>query len=1433
MIYKKQKIIALFLLFFHFFSILFLSFISTVKAIENAEVAETMAGIQALLEQDRKDSYSAIQRTPEYSRSSSKNSQENNNIKKSLPDLGNNPALLEKNNETILAGSVSQVGNILSNDNSMDAAINYAKSIGEGLVNQRITDFFRQYGTSRISISTDKKISGDFLLPVIDNTNSLLFTQLGLRTNKDRNTLNLGLGYRQYWGDWMYGINTFYDYDYSGGNARLGLGGEAWTDYLKLSANGYFGLTDWHQSKIAVMDDYDERPATGFDVRAEAYLPTYPKLGGSIKYEKYFGKGVHLGTGVDPNKLKDDPYALTLGINYTPIPLITLKGEHAAGDRNDTMVGLDIIYRFGVPLLQQLDADAVDVMRSLVGNKYDFVDRNYDIVMQYRKQELINISLPVEMRAEAKETIIIPATVNKTKYGLKKINWTVSPSFIANGGSYQVISPTQLEIILPAYVYKTQKNTAQEYQISAVGIDNNDNESNRATTTIRVKPSRNVVNDLIVEPNSVLPANNRDHFTTTAVITNEHGQPLSHQVITFHVDGLKQQDGKLGATLSNGSQSATNGDGITATTDSQGKAVIYITSKVAGEGKITATMENGNYKNGQLKFSADRNSAQIAKLNFTKDKALADGKEKNMLYALVTDQNGNAVENIAVNLTATNGAIIENGATANTNQRGELIFGVTSTKAGSSEVTVEINGSQKTLSVVFVTGHPSAEKSLLTVQPATIVANGKTVANLKLELKDAQGNPISGGKVDFTTSLANSRTSDTKDMGNGVYTAELTGITAGETTVGVKINGSVLKNKTAKVVLTADSDNPSPTKSKLEANPTRIVADGSAFSTVKLILQDVNGNAISGLKDKVKFSTPLKNSKIGDTVEENNGVYTAKLSGTTAGETTLGVEVNGQLLIVSRVLKVNLSADGSKPSADKSILAANPSSIVADGKISSTITLELKDVNGNPLAEQGVEFIPSLPGSEIGKVTEKDNGIYEASLVGTKAGQTTISVGVNGKALVGKTATVTLTADNSKPSKDKSKLEADPIEIVADGQASSTIKLTLLDVNDNPLAGQKVKFNSSLKNSHASDQVKDEGNGIYTATLTGTTAGETSIEVIVNGAVLQIKNSAKITFTADKKHPSKDKSILAANPSSIVADGKETSTLKLTLMDVHDNPIEDEKVKFISSLPNSDFDEVQNKGKGVYTAKFKGKTAGVSKIKVRVNDQELAIKTEVTLTADSKTAVLKKVRLEGDSNSKVADGVNTFTFIAVVKDANDNPVMGQDVRWKKNKEKNVFLPEISEPTDVKGETKIILTSAKKAVADILVIANKDGIELNAEKVSFTADSKNAKIKLTWKKKDEWVLANNKDKNIVDVLVYDVNENPVPNAEISIHVPSGLTSSSERVETNKEGFSSLNITSNAYGLHQVEGKVTSSNSTDSVKVIFIPETFDLTIKVSNK
>lgn len=150
---------------------------------------------------------------------------------------------------------------------------------------------------AKISVKTGKTLSEKFLFPISRDSNYAFFTQLGLMTNQDRNNLNLGFCHRQNEAEWIYGINTFFDYNYTGNNSRLEIGLAAQTDYLTLSTNSYFGLTKWHDSKLSSIRDYDEQPAIEFDIFAEAYLPTYPKVGGKMKYEKYFGKDIQPGIG--------------------------------------------------------------------------------------------------------------------------------------------------------------------------------------------------------------------------------------------------------------------------------------------------------------------------------------------------------------------------------------------------------------------------------------------------------------------------------------------------------------------------------------------------------------------------------------------------------------------------------------------------------------------------------------------------------------------------------------------------------------------------------------------------------------------------------------------------------------------------------------------------------------------------------------------------------------------------------------------------------------------------------------------------------------------------------------------------------------------------------------------------------------------------------
>ncbi|ENA1774681.1 inverse autotransporter beta domain-containing protein, partial [Yersinia ruckeri] len=694
---KYMKITSWGMIFIQIITPLLISFSGGVQANESHHMAKTLIGLQSVI--DGHVTTASQPSSPLLAKEKQTVTSENHEITVSsqaepmpnLPSLGSDSISsgVETEPSTDLTGSAMQAGRILSSDNVTNASIGYAKSIGEGLINQQINDWLSQKGTTRFSVGFDQRISGDLLLPLMGRTDSLFFTQFGLHSNEDRNTVNVGMGYRQYIDDWMYGINTFYDYDYTGKNVRLGVGGEAWTDYLKLAVNGYYGQTDWHQSHQSVMKDYDERPANGFDLRAEAYLPSYPQLGANLKYEQYFGKGIILSTGTDPDDLKDNPKALTFGLNYTPIPLITLKGEHSVGDKNDNRIGLDVNYRFGVPWARQISADSVDSLRSLMGSMYEFVDRNYDIVMQYRKQDLLRISLPNVVTAKAAETLILPLTVVKAKYGLKDVQWTASADFFSNGGSFRELSLTQLEVTLPPYVYTKNTNAVQEYVIKAIGVDNNGNNSNTAATTIKVEPSKDIISDLTIMPAGSVPANDIDYFTVTALVLDEQNHPMTGQPIKFDIDNMKSKDGYSAAMLFKDGK--TDAQTLTIITDNKGLATVYVRSKLAKEGIITATMNNGNYKSGRVDFIADVATAQIGELTIIKNNAIDDGKSPDKLRVSVEDSHGNPVANAQVDLSADHGAVIVNGSTAMTDTEGQVILLVTDTVSGDSMVKARFN----------------------------------------------------------------------------------------------------------------------------------------------------------------------------------------------------------------------------------------------------------------------------------------------------------------------------------------------------------------------------------------------------------------------------------------------------------------------------------------------------------------------------------------------------------------------------------------------------------------------------------------------------------------------------------------------------------------------------------------------------------------------
>ncbi|WP_145483498.1 YrIlm family inverse autotransporter adhesin [Yersinia aldovae] len=484
--------------------------------------------------------------------------------------------------ENGVASNAAAGAALLSHGDAAKSAENMARSAVNNEISSSAQQWLGQFGTARIQFNTNDDFEFDssaidVLIPLYDNQKSLFFTQLGGRNKDSRNTINIGAGVRAFLTNWMYGANTFFDNDITGNNRRVGIGAEAWTDYLKLSANGYFGTTDWHQSRDFA--DYNERPANGYDLRAETYLPAYPQLGGKLMYEQYNGDEVAL---FGKDKRQKDPHAITVGINYTPVSLVTVGIDHRAGksSKSDSSINLQFNYRLSNSWQSHIDPSAVAVTRTLAGSRQDLVERNNNIVLDYQKQELLRLSLPEQLTGSAGDNAILTAQI-ESKYEVQRVEWDAN-SLIAAGGNISTTSQKDVTITFPPYQY--QVGVSNIYALSAIAYDVNGNISNRATTQIHVSQSSTIIISTLTVQTNNASANGTDVNSVVAKVTDANGNPIPGQNVMF--------------------MATNNASVITSPviSDTNGLAVTTINNTFSGISSVTANVNNTNEKSVDVVF---------------------------------------------------------------------------------------------------------------------------------------------------------------------------------------------------------------------------------------------------------------------------------------------------------------------------------------------------------------------------------------------------------------------------------------------------------------------------------------------------------------------------------------------------------------------------------------------------------------------------------------------------------------------------------------------------------------------------------------------------------------------------------------------------------------------------------------------------------------
>uniref|UniRef100_UPI000B202E44 inverse autotransporter beta domain-containing protein n=1 Tax=Serratia marcescens TaxID=615 RepID=UPI000B202E44 len=533
-----------------------------------------------------------------------------------------------------VAGAASQAGTFLANNPNGDAAASLARGMAAGEATREVQDWMNRFGTARVQLGVDKDFSLknsqlDLLVPLYEQQDLLTFTQGSLHRTDDRTQANLGVGVRWFSADWMLGGNTFLDHDLSRDHSRLGVGVEYWRDFLKLGANSYLRLSNWKDSPD--LDDYQERPANGWDIRAQGWLPALPQLGAKLTYEQYYGDEVGL-FGKDHRQR--DPHAITAGIDYTPVPLLTLSAEQrqGKGGENDTRFGVDFRYQLGASWQQQTDPTGVQVMRSLAGSRHDLVERNNNIVLEYRQKETIRLRTAPLVTGYAGERKSLGVTVSSNN-GVDRIDWS-APALLAAGGQIVEDGPQAYSVVMPSYQFSQGVNN---YTVTGVAVDKKGGRSNSSETQVSVRaPTINESSSTFTPSNSALLANGTDTQVLTLTIRDGQDNPVDvpADAVTINAGTLKS------ATVSAVTRTAT---GVYAVTVTAGTDEETLT--------LTPVVEGVSLSAAHVVISSTAPSPTNSTVSTDKESITADGQDSMTITFVAKDASNNPIPGIAGDIT--------------------------------------------------------------------------------------------------------------------------------------------------------------------------------------------------------------------------------------------------------------------------------------------------------------------------------------------------------------------------------------------------------------------------------------------------------------------------------------------------------------------------------------------------------------------------------------------------------------------------------------------------------------------------------------------------------------------------------------------------------------------------------------------------------------
>ena len=1276
-----------------------------------------------------------------------------------------------------------------------------------------MTDWLSRFGTARITLGVDEDFSlknsqFDFLHPRYETPDNLFFSQHTLHRTDERTQINNGLGWRHFTPTWMSGINFFFDHDLSRYHSRAGIGAEYWRDYLKLSSNGYLRLTNW-RSAPELDNDYEARPANGWDVRAEGWLPAWPHLGGKLVYEQYYGDEVAL---FDKDDRQSNPHAITAGLNYTPFPLMTFSAEQRQGKQgeNDTRFAVDFTWQPGSAMQKQLDPNEVVARRSLAGSRYDLVDRNNNIVLEYRKKELVRLTLTDPVTGKSGEVKSLVSSL-QTKYALKGYN--VEATALEAAGGKVVTTGKDILVTLPGYRFTSTPETDNTWPIEVTAEDVKGNFSNREQSMVVVQaPTLSQKDSSVSLSTQTLSADSHSTATLTFIAHDAAGNPVIGLVLSTRHEGVQDitlsdwkdnGDGSYTQILTTGAMSGTltlmpQLNGVDA---AKAPAVVNIISVSSSRTHSSIKIDKDRYLSG--------NPIEVTvELRDENDKPVKEQKQ----------QLNNAVSIDNVKL----------GVTTDWKETADGVYKATYTAyTKGSGLTAKLlmqnwNEDLHTAGFIIDANPQSAKIATLSASNNGVLANENAANTVSVNVADEGSNPINDHTVTFAvlsgsaTSFNNQNTAKT-DV-NGLATFELKSSKQEDNTVEVTLENGV--KQTLIVSFVGDS---STAQVDLQKSKNEVVADGNDSATMTATVRDAKGNLLNDVK--VTFNVNSAAAKLSQTeVNSHDGIATATLTSLKNGDYTVtasvssGSQANQQVNFIGDQSTAALTL--SVPSGDITVTNTAP----------QYMTATLQDKNGNPLKDKEITFsVPNDVASKFsisngGKGMTDSNGVAIASLTGTLAGTHMIMARL-ANSNVSDAQPMTFVAD-----KDRAVvvLQTSKAEIIGNDMDETTLTATVKDPSNHPVAGITVNFtmpqdvaaNFTLENNgiaitqangeaHVTLKVKKAGTHTVTATLGNNNTSD----------------SQPVTFVADKTSA---QVVLQMSKDEITGNGVDNATLTATVKDQFDNEVNNLPVTFSSASSGLTLTPgVSNTNEsGIAQTTLAGVAFGEQTVTASLANNGASDQKTVHFIGD--TAAAKIIELTAVPDLIIAgtpQNSSGSVITATIVDNNGFPVKGVTVSFTSRTKSAEMTNGGQAVTNEQGKATVTYTNTRSsretgARPDTIEASLENGSSTLSTSIQVDVDASTAHLTSLYTLYDTQLAG---DDTTLYITVNDNYGNGVPLHQVTLSVsPSeGVTLSNNGINTtNHDGYLYASMTATKAGVYQVTATLDNGDSMQQT-VTYVP------------